>query len=184
MRNVILSMAVSLDGYIESTNRDISWHVWDADMQEYMSDFLETVDTLLYGRTVYELMINHWPAAENAGGNTAEDRAFAQKMNKLNKIVFSRTLNKVTWNARLVKEKAVEELLRLKREPGKDMVLFGGANIAETFMRNGVIDEYRLIVNPVVLGSGNRLFKTEIRGLTHVKTKGFNCGNVLLIYHR
>lgn len=182
MRNVVLSMVTSLDGYVEGENGDISWHVWDGQMQDYMTDFLESVDTLLYGRVAYELMLEHWPAAENDASLSESDRTFARKMNNLRKVVFSKTLNNAEWNARLVRENVAEKVRELKQQLGKDMVLFAGADLANTFMAEDLIDEYRLIVNPVVLGSGKPLFKDITKHFTLIETRTFNCGNVLLVY--
>jgi dihydrofolate reductase len=184
MRKVILSMSVSMDGFIEGPNKDISWHIWDEEMQAYMNEYLNTADTLLYGRVAYELMLEHWPAAAENPSLTEEDAAFANKMNNIEKVVFSRSLDEVEWNARLVKDNAAEEIKKLKQLPGKNLVLYAGADIAKTFMKHDLIDEYRLFVNPVVLGSGTPLFK-EIKGTHHLKlmdTKMFHCGNVLLCY--
>lgn len=174
-RNVVLSMMVSLDGYTEGPNRDITWHVWDDEMADYMMGLFQTVDTFLYGRVSYELMLQYWPS------QTGE---FADVMNKTPKIVFSRTLDDVKWNSRLVKENVPEEIRKLKQQPGKDLVLFAGADLASTFIRNGLIDKYRLIVNPVVLGEGTPLFKDvqDQLNLRLTRSQSFRCGNVLLCY--
>ncbi len=106
-------------------------------------------------------------------------------MNNLPKIVFSKTLQKVEWNnSRLVKENIVEEISTMKQQPGKDMVIFGSGSIVSTFMQLGLIDEYRIIVNPVVLGKGKPLFKgiNDKLNLKLLKTKTFSSGNVLLYY--
>ena len=182
MRNVVLSMVVPLDGYIEGENGDISWHVWDSDMQDYMADFLDTADTLFYGRRAYELMLKYWPGAEHDITMSETDRAFARKMNELNKIVFSRTLTEVEWKAQLVKENAVQKVNELKKLAGKDMILFGGAEIAATFMTHNLLDEYRLIINPVVLGKGKSLFNGTDQHFKLTKMETFRCGNVLLVY--
>lgn len=175
MRKVVLSMMVSLDGYIEGQNDDIYWHVWDDEMSEYMLTFFDSVDTFIYGRKSYELMLSYWPA---------QSGKFADIMNSTNKIVFSRTLKEVSWNARLVNGNLVEEVSKLKRQQGKDLVLFAGADIASGFIENNLIDEYRLIVNPVVLGSGTPLFKNidEKIGLKLISSRKFDCGNILLKY--
>lgn len=175
MRKVILSIMVSVDGYIEAPNDDITWHVWDDEMSEYMMGFFKTVDTFIYGRKSYKLMINYWP--DQAG-------EFADIMNEMPKIVFSRTLDNVTWNSQLVKENAALEIQKQKKLPGKNMVLFAGADIASTFIKHDLIDEYRLIVNPVVLGGGTPLFKDvkDPLSLNLLQTKSFQCGNSLLCY--
>jgi dihydrofolate reductase len=121
-----------------------------------MIDFFTSIDTLLFGRLTYELMASFWltPAA------ATEDQTIARYMNDLPKIVFSRTLSAVRWMpCTLVKEDIGETMLQLKKQPGKDMVIFGGANIISTFVKLNLIDEFRLIVNPVILRKGTPLFK-------------------------
>lgn len=172
---------VSLDGFIEGPNRDIDWHVWDKEMDQYMIDFFGTVDLILLGRVAYQLMESYWPTP----AATTDDPIIADKMNNLPKIVFSKTLDEVEWNnTRLVKENITAEISQLKQHPGKDLVLFGGAGIAAAFMQLNLLDEYRIIVNPVVLGSGTPLFKSvkEKLHLKLLKTKTFGSGNVLLCY--
>jgi len=175
VKKLFLHMMVSLDGFIEGPEKELDWFVDDDAMFEYFHDLLSSVDAMLYGRVSYQLMADYWPAA------TGE---FADKMNNMPKIVFSRTLEKVEWNAKLVKENIAEEISRMKREPGKDLVLFAGADLASTFRQLGLIDEYRLLVNPVVLGSGTPLFKGvhDKLNLKLIKTQTFSCGNVLLCY--
>jgi dihydrofolate reductase len=175
MRKVVLSMMVSADGYIEAPNDNITWHVWDDEMSEYMMGFFDTVDTFIYGRKSFELMIEYWPS------QTGE---FADIMNETPKLVFSRNLENVEWNSKLIKENVADEIRQQKNQPGKNMVLFAGANIASTFIEHDFIDEYRLIVNPVVLGAGTPLFK-EIKNQLKLKllqAKPFQCGNTLLCY--
>ena len=174
-------MMVSLDGFIEGPNRDIAWHVWDNEMNKYMNDFFPTIYTIILGRVAYQLLADFWPTPASA----AEDSTITNYMNNLPKIVFSRTLSTVEWNnSRIVKENIAEEITKLKQQPGKDLVIFGGAAIASTFMQLDLIDEYRLIVNPVILGSGNPLFKgiNDRLNLKLLNTQTFSCGNVLLIY--
>ena len=165
---------MSLDGYIEGSNGEIDWHVWNEEMSDYMMDFFKTVDTFIYGRKSYELMLTYWPI---------ETGEFADIMNRTPKIVFSKTLDKVEWNSRLIKQNVVEEIQLEKRKTGKDLVLFAGANIASTFMENGLIDEFRLIVNPVVLGEGTSLFQVRNQmDLELLESRTFGCGNILLRY--
>ncbi|WP_108244504.1 dihydrofolate reductase family protein [Muricauda brasiliensis] len=174
MRQVVLSMLMSLDGYIEGVNNNIDWHVWNDEMQAYMMEFLKTVDTFIYGRKSYELMLDYWPGQEGE---------FADIMNQTPKIVCSTTLQEAKMNARILKNDLVEEITKEKNKQGKNMVLFAGADLASSFMEHNLIDEYRLIVNPVALGEGTPLFQTK-KGytLTLVETKPFACGNILLTY--
>jgi dihydrofolate reductase len=176
MRKVIVSILVSLDGAFEGPNKELDWHVWDDGMEKYMGDFLNTVDTILLGRVAYQLLANYWPSSKEN---------LAPMLNNLPKIVFSRTLEKVEWNnSRLIRENIKEEILKLKQQPGKDLVLFGGANIAATLNELGLIDEYRIIVNPVVLTNGKPFFK-DVKDKFSLKLSGarsFSCGNVILNY--
>ncbi|HEY5825610.1 MAG TPA: dihydrofolate reductase family protein [Cyclobacteriaceae bacterium] len=175
MRKVVLSMMVSVDGYMEGKDPEYNWHHWDAEMALYMMEFFKTVDTFIYGRRSYEAMIAYWPVLNDE---------FANVMNQTKKIVFSRTLKEVTWNSKLIKNNAVKEIQYLKKEEGKNLVLFGGADLAETLIENNLVDEFRLIVNPCLLGSGKPLFKngSAIKSLKLTDTIKFDCGNVILIY--
>jgi len=168
-------MMVSLDGYTESRDPDEYWFTFDEEMAAYMMDFFTTVDTFIYGRKSYEAMIAYWPP---------RDDAFARVMNETPKLVFSRTLATVEWNSRLIPGDAAGEMRRLKQLPGKDMVLFAGADLAKTFIKEGLIDEYRIILNPVVLGAGKPLFAdiAETTRLQHLWTRTFACGTNLLVY--
>ncbi|CAN5507532.1 dihydrofolate reductase family protein [soil metagenome] len=171
-------MMVSLDGLIEGPDKNIDWHVWDEEMSQFMGSFFNRVDTLLFGRVTYEMMLDFWPTA------TTEDPVITERMNNLPKIVFSRTLDQMTWNSRLIKENIPGEIHKLKQQAGKDMVLFGGADIATTLIGEGLIDEYQIIINPVVLRKGKPLFKGLQKGfkLNLIKSKSFNSGNVVLNY--
>src|SRR5712692_7181370 len=156
MRKVFLFMMVTLDGFFEGPNHEIDWHNVDEEFNEFAIHQLNDVDTLLFGRVTYQLMASYWPT-QSAKEN---DPIVADKMNTLPKIVFSKTLNKVEWNnSRLVKDNIAEEIQKLKQQPGKDMVIFGSGSIVSTFTQLDLIDEYRIMVNPVVLGSGKPLFK-------------------------
>ncbi|QDH78755.1 dihydrofolate reductase [Echinicola soli] len=172
-RNIILSMMISLDGYIEGEHRDISWHVWNREMDAYMMDFFNSLDTFIYGRKSYELMLEYWPEQQGE---------FAQVMNETPKLVFSKTLQKASWNATIMDKVDPVTIQQLKERPGKDMVFFGGADLAHHFMKYHLIDEYRIIVNPVILGKGVPLFQDSAMKLKLLESKPFTCGNVLLRY--
>jgi dihydrofolate reductase len=153
----------------------------DEEFNEFAIQQINTVDVLLFGRVTYELMAGYWPTPEAI----VNDPIIAERMNNLPKIVFSKTLAAVTWqNTRLVAENAAEEIARLKGQPGKDLIIFGSSDLAVTLIERDLIDEFRIIVNPVVLGSGKLLFN----GIQHpyhlelIGTKTFRSGNVLLYY--
>lgn len=176
MRKVILSMMVSLDGFIEDAGKKIDWHVWDEETEAFMYDVLGSVDGILLGRVAYELMEDYWPSAGDS---------IAHQMNYLPKFVFSKTLCKTNWkNTKIIKEDLEKEVKILKDQPGKDLILFGGATIAAVLKQHNLIDEFWLFVNPVVLGKGTPLFKDEKEKTAFklLDTKTFSCGNVMLKY--
>jgi len=181
MRKVIFQMMVSLDGYFEGPVKDISWHNVDEEFNEYAIETLSRVDTLLFGRVTYELMAGYWPTPDAI----RNDPVVARSMNALNKVVFSRTLDKADWaNTRLVAGTIPEEIMRLKHQAGKDMAIFGSSDLAVTLIEHGLIDEFRIFVNPIVLGSGKPLF-AGIRNrldLKLISARTFHNGNVLLVY--
>jgi dihydrofolate reductase len=154
-RRLFVSMIVSLDGFIEGPNGELDWfHDGDPQFEQYCDEMVDSVGGALYGRRAYELMVRYWPNAEVNPGS-ARDLAFARKMNALPKVVLSRTLEHATWrNTRIVKDRVQETLTELKREPGKPLVAWAGAGLTGSLTRMGLVDEYRLIVTPVILGGG------------------------------
>jgi dihydrofolate reductase len=181
MRRVIFQMMVSIDGYFEGENHEIDWHNIDDDFTRYSIDFLNTLDTLVFGRRTYELMASYWPT-EAAVRNAPP---IAEKMNSLQKIVFSNTLEKAEWNkSRLIKTSVADEIARQKLRQCKDIGIFGSSDLALSLIPSGLINEFRIIINPVFLGKG----KTLLEGLdSRIKvkllySKTFRAGNVLLCY--
>jgi dihydrofolate reductase len=181
MGKVIVFNLTTLDGYFEGPKREIDWHHVDEEFNQFSIEQLNTVDTLLFGRLTYELMAGYWPTAQGI----KDDPIVANKMNSLKKIVFSKTLSQADWqNTRLIKDNFVEEVSKLKRQPGKDMFIFGSSDLAVSFIPHDLIDEYRIMVNPIFLGSGKPFLKgihnrIELR---LIKTKSFKSGNVLIYY--
>ena len=178
MRKLFWQMSVTVDGFMEGENHelDATAGFTDEDFERYATEMLKSIDGMLLGRKTYELFAGHWPTA------TSED---AERMNSLPKIVFSRTLKSVEWNnARLVSDNIAEEITQLKEQSGKDLALFGSADLASSLMRLGLIDEYRIFVTPVVLGRGTPMFKDvrEIKHLKLVKADRWNSGTVALYY--
>jgi dihydrofolate reductase len=181
MRKVLFFMLTSLDGYFEGPEQDIGWHNVDDEFNDFAIEQLNSVDTLLFGRVTYEMMASFWPTPYAI----ETDPIVAGKMNSMPKIVFSKKLAKAEWqNARLVKNHFAEEIKTLKQQPGKDLIIFGSSDLAVTFLQTGLLDEIRVLVNPVVLGSGKPLFKgiNGKVGLKLLKTRTFRNGNVLLYY--
>ncbi len=181
MRKLIFQMLTSLDGFYQGPNGEIDWHIVDEEFNAEAIDFLSSVDALLFGRVTYQLMASYWPTKDAL----TDDPIIAAKMNSLSKVVFSRTLETVEWqNTRLVKADAASEVARLKQQPGKDLAIFGSSDLALTLIPHGLIDDYRIIISPVVLGDGKPLFKGigERLHLKLVRTRAMGSGNVLLYY--
>ena len=163
MRRLFLFMMVSLDGYFEGPNRDLSWHVVDQEFNRFAVEQLKQIGTLLFGRGTYQLFEDYWPKARRGPAKSRENLEIARMINDVEKIVFSRTLATVKeagdWkNIRLIPEAQPAEINRLKQLSGKDIAIFGSNDLATNFLRMGLIDELRIMVNPVVLGNGNPLF--------------------------
>ena len=181
MSKLILSINMTLDGFADHT--DFAAAV-DDELLGFFSDLLDSTDIVLFGRVTYQLMESYWPHAHQDPKATKSMLDFADRYNAISKIVFSRTLQKAGWNnSRLVRDNMVEEVVRLKELPGKNLLL-DGINISQEFMRRGLIDEYRLAVHPVVVGTGRRLFDNlnERINLRLVDTKVFKSGVVVLHY--
>ena len=181
MRKLFAFNLISLDGFFEGPGQDINWHNVDEEFNEFAIEQTGTVGALLFGRVTYQLMESYWPT-EDALKN---DPVIAGIMNSVPKLAFSRTLEKAEWNnTRIVKENIAEEILNLKNQPGKDLAVFGSANLLSTLMQMDLVDEHRVMVNPVLLGRGSPLFKSmdEKINLRLLKTRTFHSGNVLLYY--
>src|SRR5215469_10608634 len=187
MRKIIVTMWVTLDGYIAGPNGEMDWigEIYDEAMGNYEYDLISQADTLLLGRVTYESFAGSWPHVPDNPNASEGEKAYARKLNAMRKIVFSRTLPSVEWNnSILVKEVLPEEIMKLKQEPGRDMLIYGSASIVRTLTNLGLIDEYQLLVHPVVLGGGKPLFQDirDRRKLRLVKTKTFPSGVVGLYY--
>jgi len=170
---------MTLDGFFEGPS-GLDWVVLDADFFEYARELLNEADTLLFGRKTYEHMVAHWP--------TAPADEIAYKMNHLPKLVFSRTLDKVEWsNSTLVKGDYAAEVLKLKQQEGKGaLVILGSATLASHFLQYGMVDEYRVILNPVLIGAGRPLFPDiqQKINLKLTRTKPLASGVIILYYER
>jgi dihydrofolate reductase len=157
MGKLIYSLNVSLDGYVETPDHRLDWANVDDELHRWFNDRARELDASLYGRRMYELMAGYWPTADSDPSATAPIREFAQIWLATPRIVFSSTLEHVDWNSRLVRGDIEEELAPLRQEFAGDMDV-GGATLAASFIRRGLIDEYELLVHPVVLGSGTPFF--------------------------
>ena len=153
MAKLIMWNLMTLDGFVEGPNRDISWHsdVWGEELEQLSIEQFNAAGGLMFGRVTYELMANHWPSA------TGEVADF---MNAAPKYVFSRTVKQSDWNnTQMFSADVPGTVARLKRDSAKDIFLFGSADLADSLIPHGLIDEFRIAVNPVILGGGTPLFK-------------------------
>ncbi len=180
---------LTLDGCVSGPKGELDWlfAINDEERGNYVFNLYTNMDGILVGRKTYQDCANYWPKAALDESSQPKDRAFARLMNAMPKFVFSKTLNKVEWsNSKLVKGDIAKEVTKLKQQPGKNLVLIGGFSIAQTFLKLGLIDEFHLIVHPLVLGSGKRLFTVEglndHLNLKLIKSTTFKSGVVALHY--
>jgi len=179
MGKLIMWNLVTLDGFFEGPKSwDLDWHdsVWGGELEEYSVEQSRSTGMLLFGRVTYEGMAVYWPSQKGD---------IADFMNTIPKVVFSRTLKKADWNnTRLVKEDAVEEVAKLKRQTAKNLFVFGSANLSSTLLDHGLFDEIDLALAPVILGRGTPLFKAnpdQVR-MKLLEARPLNSGGVILRY--
>jgi dihydrofolate reductase len=188
MRKVVLYMHTSLDGCVEGSSAwDISWISYNHELEKYAEEILSNVDTVLWGRTTFLGMQQYWTSVPDNPESSEHEINHAKWLENTTKIAFSKTLEKVDWkNSRLVKENISEEITNLKKQSGKDMIILGSPALAQSLMKLDLIDEYRLTVNPVILGSEKPLFKdiTKKMDLKLVDSRVFDSGVIGLTYQR
>jgi dihydrofolate reductase len=181
MRKLVYSTSLSLDGYIDASAGDPTWVFPDEELHRHFNDVEREIDTLLYGRRMYELMVEYWPTADQDPSAPGVILEYARLWKPVHKVVFSSTLQTVEWNSRLVRGDPVAEVASLKAEAGKNLGV-GGLTLASTLASAGLIDEYQLYYVPIFLGSGKAAFsqiQNRVR-LKPVETRTFSSGTVLL----
>jgi dihydrofolate reductase len=181
MRKIFLFMMVSVDGYFEGTNHDLSWHNVDVEFNAFANEQLEDSGELLFGRKTYELMASFWPTPRGI----AADTLTAKFMNEMPKYVASHAPFKADWNSTTVLSGDVAGAVKkLKQGAGKDIAILGSNNLCVSLMEAGLVDEFRIMVNPVALGKGSSFFTglSKIIKLRLMKTREFKSGNVLHYY--
>jgi dihydrofolate reductase len=181
MRKLIMWNLITIDGYFEGTkNWDLPWHeqLWGEELERFSLEQLESTDLLLFGRVTYEGMAAYWQTAQGK---------IADYMNSLPKVVCSRTLQTAAWNnTTLVKDNVAGEIARLKQKGNGNMFVFGSANLSKTLMNEGLFDEYRLGIAPVINGNGRLFFSggLKLQGLELLETRPLTNGCVILRYQK
>lgn len=176
MRKLIIWDMVSVDGYFEAPDRDIGWFVFEDELENYIHDSQMNAGALIFGRVTYEMMAGYWPQAQGR---------IADFMNSVEKVVFTRTLTSADWNnTKLLADNVAEEVSRLKVGDGGDIFVFGSADLTATLIDNDLVDEYRIGINPIILGGGSPLFKGSKgrRPLRLLEARPLKSGVVILHY--
>jgi dihydrofolate reductase len=185
MRKIILSVHVSLDGFVAGPGGEMDWIKLDDEMFDLVGSFTNEADTALYGRVTWEMMDNYWPTAADKPNATKHDIEHSRWYNKVDKLVLSKTMRgKKADKIKFISDNVFSEINSFKQAPGKNVMIFGSSTAAHSLMEYNLIDEYWLFVNPILLGQGIPLFaniKTRIN-LKPLETKVFPCGVTTLHY--
>jgi len=180
MRNVIYAINITLDGCCDHTKT-----IADEEMLEYYAQLLGDVDLLVFGRKTYQLMVPYWPDIAKNQSETKAENEFARTFDSINKVVFSQSLDSAEGNTRIVRTKPQDEIVRLKQEQGKN-ILIGGVTVPSQLIELGLVDEYRFVVQPIIAGEGSRLLEgvslPDKLQLKLVESKIFKSGCVALRY--
>jgi len=184
MRKLIVFNLISLDGFFAGTDGNIDWHQVDDEFNKFAVEQTKTFGAIIFGKTTYQLFESFWPSAVNDPKMSPEDREIAKTIDDVEKIVFSKSLKEITWkNSKLVHEINPEEIKKWKESEGGPMVIFGSGTIVQQMTNLDLIDEYRLMVNPIILGKGKAMFKdVDQVKLKLLDSKTFGNGNILLYY--
>jgi dihydrofolate reductase len=180
MRKLVVSAWFTLDGIFDADSMDVWWNPYNSDERAtYIKEMINGADALLFGRTTYEMLASYWPDQKN------DNNGPASKLNSVPKFVVSSTLKKDDWNnSTIIKDNVVEEIAKLKKLPGQEIQIEGSATLVQSLMDANLIDEFRFLVTPIIVGNGKRFFKDGMSttGMTLVKTKTLALGVVALNY--
>ena len=180
MKKLIMWNLITLDGFFEGGRRwDLSFHdlVWNDELEDFSIEQLRSADSLVFGRITYEGMADYWPTAEGEGET-------ASSMNNISKLVCSRTLTNANWNHTTIVRDAVAEITKLKQQGNGNLFVFGSGNLSQTLTNHNLFDEYRLLIAPVLLGKGRKLFNEDLKSqhLKLLETRTLKSGGVILRY--
>jgi dihydrofolate reductase len=185
LRKLRLQVQMSVDGCIAGPNGEMDWIVGllDDELKKYAYRLTEPVDTILLGRKMTDVFISYWSNVVNKPDDPWYE--FAKKMIETPKVVFTKTLNKSRWiNTDIARGDLIEEVSKIKSQNGRDIIVYGGASFDSSLIKEKLIDEFYLFINPVAIGNGMTIFKDlkEIQKYTLIESKAFECGKVLLRY--
>jgi dihydrofolate reductase len=180
-------MNITLDGFMSGPDCELDWHFksWNGEMADVAAEQLSKADTILLGRITYRAMARYWPMQSINILTPRGDIAFADMMNNYAKIVFTKTLKKPEWNnSRIINRDIESEVEQMKKEQGKDMIIYGSGQIVSALMKANLVDEFHIWVHPVIIGKGKTLFRdlTKDLRLELFRTKRFSSGVVLFYY--
>lgn len=187
MRRVVISMHVSLDGFVGGPNGEMDWILVDAEMFDFGAKLTDRADTALYGRTTYQMMNSYWPTAADQPGSTKHDIEHSKWYNRVHKIVLSSSMKGQTPdNTSIISDNIDREIKKIKQQSGQDIIIFGSPTACHSLMQHDLVDDYWLFVNPVLLGQGIPLFSNiqEKSKLKLLSTKTFSSGVICLHYER
>ena len=185
MRKLVLFMHTSLDGFVAGPNGEMDWINVDEEIFDYAGQRTNEADTALYGRVTYQMMESYWPTAAQLPTATKHDVEHSRWYNRVTKVVLSKTMNEVSLtNTKIIDDNLAAEIVKLKQDAGKDILMFGSPTAAHSLMTEKLIDDYWLFVNPVLLGRGIPLFNgiKEKSALKLVESNIFSSGVVCLHY--
>jgi len=187
MRNLIFFMHTSLDGFVAGPNGEMNWIKVDEEMFDFVATMTEQADTAVYGRVTYEMMQSYWPKAGEQPNASKHDKEHSAWYNKVSKIVLSRTISEEGLaNTVVISDQLADKINKIKKEDGKNILIFGSPRASQSLLNLGLIDEFWLFVNPIILGQGMLLFK-DVAGTTKLKlveSKTFACGVIALHYKK
>ena len=187
MRNLIFFMHTSLDGFVAGLNGELNWIKVDEEIFDFVATMTDTADTALYGRVTYEMMQSYWPTAGKQPNATKHDKDHSAWYNKVSKIVLSNTISeKGLDNTTVISGQLADNINKIKKQDGKNILIFGSPGASQSLLNQGLIDEFWLFVNPIIFGQGMPLFK-DITGTTKLKlveSKTFACGVIALHYKK
>jgi dihydrofolate reductase len=187
MRNLIFFMHTSLDGFVAGPNGEMNWIHVDEEMFDFVATMTAQADTALYGRITYEMMQSYWPTAGDEPNASRHDKEHSKWYNSVSKVVLSRTIKEAgLQNTKVISDQLSDNINKIKQEGGKNILLFGSPGASQSLLNEGLIDEFWLFVNPVILGKGMPLFK-DITGTTKlalIESKTFARGVIAVHYRK